>query len=210
VTGWLQWFFHAGGEAATAARWVVVDCETSGLDSHRDTLISIAGVGVLRQRISPRDCFDAMIRQQQPSSRENILVHGIGRERQAQGEALAAAIAAFLDFAEACPRVAYRAPFDRAVLARAAARRQRARIGAWLDLAQLLPVLFPQRGAPATTLDTWLAGFGIAHPARHEALGDAYATAQLFQIALAEASRQGFESVAAVFRAARAARWSGG
>jgi DNA polymerase III subunit epsilon len=210
VTPWLQWFFHARGGAATAARWVVVDCETSGLDSQRDTLVSIAGVGLVRQRISPRDCFEAVIRQQQPSSRENILVHGIGRERQAQGEALAAAVGAFLAFAGASPRVAYRAAFDKAVLARATTDRQRARIGTWLDLARLLPVLFPQRGGPATTLDGWLADFGIAHPARHEALGDAYATAQLFQIALAEASRQGFGSVGAIFRAARAARWSGG
>lgn len=191
------------------ARWVVVDCETSGLDPQRDTLISIAGVALALQRISPRDCFEAMVRQQKPSSRENILVHEIGRERQAQGEAPADALSAFFAFAGASPRVAYRAAFDRTVVARAAARHERAHIGAWLDLAALLPLLFPQRGGPATTLDTWLAGFGIAHPARHDALGDAYATAQLFQVALAEASRQGFSSVGDVLRAGGAAKWAG-
>ena len=203
---WLELRFGAPREPAAAARWIVVDCETSGLDPRRDQLISLGAVGVRGRRIPARDCFSAVLRQAQPSARENILVHGIGERQQSGGEAPEAALAAFFAFAGDAPRVAYRAAFDQAVLARASGRRDRA---PWLDLARLLPVLFPERGAPATSLDGWLAEFGIAHPARHDALGDAYATAQLFQVALAESGCQGFRSVGAVLRAAGAGRWTG-
>lgn len=206
---WLRERFGAGRGPAATARWVVVDCETSGLDPSRDNLLSVAGVGVRDGRIAPGDSFCATLRQEHPSERENILVHGIGRERQAGGDPPGAVIAGFLGFVADAPRVAFRAPFDRAVVARAARGAGRSEGGQWLDLAQLLPVLFPDRGRPEASLDSWLAAFGIAHPARHDALGDAYATAQLFQVALREAGRHGFHTVGAVLRAARSARWTG-
>lgn len=199
-----------GRRPAGAVRWVVVDCETSGLDAARDSLISVAGVGVRAGRIPPGDLFAAMLRQERPSGRENILVHGIGRERQASGEAPQAALEGFLAFAADSPRVAYRAPFDKTMISRAARAVRRREDGIWLDLAELLPVLFPQLGRrEEATLEQWLAAFGIAHPFRHDALGDAYATAQLFLAALSEALRQDFRTVGAVLRAARAGRWTG-
>ena len=203
---WLELRHGAAREPAETACWVVVDCETSGLDPRRDRLISLAAVRVQARRISGKDCFSRVLRQARPSSRENILIHGIGEQQQAQGETPEVALAAFFAFADRAPRVAYRAAFDRSVLERASGRRDRS---PWLDLAQLLPVLFPARGSVATTLDAWLDEFAVAHPARHDALGDAYATAQLFLVALAECARQGFRSVGAVLRAARAGRWTG-
>jgi DNA polymerase-3 subunit epsilon len=210
MSAWLRERFGTGRRPAGAVRWVVVDCETSGLDPGRDSLISLAGVGVSEGRIAPGDSFCATLRQEHPSKRENILIHGIGRERQAGGDSPAAAIAGFLGFVAEAPRVAFRAPFDKAVVTRAVREAGRREGGLWLDLAQLLPLLFPDRGRTEATLDRWLATFGIAHPTRHDALGDAFATAQLFQVALSEALRQDFRTVGAVLRAARAGRWTGG
>jgi DNA polymerase III subunit epsilon len=76
---------------------------------------------------------------------------------------------------------------------RAAARR-------WLDLATLAPAFFP--GRAGHDLDGWLGAFGIECSARHDALGDAYATAQLFLVMLAEARRQGLGSAEALARIA--------
>lgn len=196
-------------ESAVEARWVVVDCETSGLDPHRASLLSLAGVGVQRGRIPSGDWFSVTVRPSAPAPRENILVHGIGAERQMAGVAPASALGAYLDFAAQAPRVAFRAAFDRTVIARALHAARRRDADRWLDLAELLPVLFPRLGSAPTGLDGWLSAFGIDHYLRHDALGDAYATAQLFQIALGEARRQGFGSVAAVLRAAEAAKWTG-
>jgi DNA polymerase-3 subunit epsilon len=103
---WLELRYGVAREPAASARWVVVDCETSGLDPTRDRLLSLAGVGVKGRCISPGDCFAAVLRQQQPSSRENILVHGIGEQQQALGQAPEAALEAFLAFAAHAPRVA--------------------------------------------------------------------------------------------------------
>ena len=205
---WLERVFGSD-ESAAEARWVVVDCETSGLDPHRDSLIALAGVGVRGPRIPSGDCFEVTVRPDAASARENILVHGIGRERQAAGEAPVHALGAFLAYAQTSPRVAFRAEFDRIVISRALHEVGRRDPGRWLDLAELLPVLFPGAGGSATTLDVWLSRFGIEHYRRHDALGDAYATAQLFQIALAQAVRQGFRSVPAVLRAAQAGKWTG-
>ena len=208
MRNWLGRVF-ASAEPAADARWVVVDCETSGLDPNRDSLIALAGVGVRGQRIASQDYFEVTVRPDAASERENILVHGIGRDRQAAGEAPPRALNAFLDYAGVSPRVAFRAAFDRVVISRALYDVGRRDPGRWLDLAQLLPVLFPRPGGAATTLDAWLEHFSIEHYLRHDALGDAYATAQLFQIALARALRQGFRSVPAVLRAAGAGKWTG-
>ena len=197
------------GQTALDARWVVVDCETTGLDPNRDSLISVAAVGVQKCRIAAQDWFEATVRPESASARENILVHGIGRHRQAAGEDPAHALHRFLEFAGNAPRVAFRAAFDRIVIARALHSVGRRDAGRWLDLAELLPVIFPRPSGNAMDLDAWLTAFGIEHRMRHDALGDAYATAQLFQVALARAARQGFRGVSAVLRAAGAGKWMG-
>lgn len=195
-------------EAAMQARWVVVDCETSGLDAARDRLLSIGAVAVRAARIRAHEAYEATVAQAVPSSRDNILVHGIGEARQRSGRPEAEVLDEFARFAGEAPCAAFRAPFDRAVLS-AAARRAGIRLPRrWLDLAELLPVLFPARGTREATLDAWLASFAIRHAARHDALADAYATAQLLLVALDEARRQGFASVRQVLGGARAAPWA--
>jgi DNA polymerase-3 subunit epsilon len=102
--------------------------------------------------------------------------------------------------------VAFHAPFDQEVLTRAFAQAGiRAAKKRWLDLAQLAPLLFPRRAA--RDLDDWLAEFSIDCPARHDALGDAYATAQLLLVVLGEAQAQGIATAEALMRVASSARW---
>jgi DNA polymerase-3 subunit epsilon len=171
------------------ARWVVVDCETSGLDPARDRLLSVGAVAVRAGRIEVSPALDLRVRQETPSARGNILVHGIGGDAQLGGRPAAEVVARLRDFiGEAIP-AGFHAPFDAAVL-----RRHGLRLDAkWLDLAGLLPAFFPERGRHDSALEHWLAEFGIPARARHDALGDAFATAQLLLVALAEARRQGLE-----------------
>lgn len=191
--------------SARALRWVVVDCESSGLDPHRDRLLSIGAVAVREGRIDLADSFAAVLRQAQASDEGNILVHGIGNDAQLEGQDPAIALAAFRRYADAGAPVAFHAPFDRALLQRALPDWKRR----WLDLAQLAPGLYPQRAKSCTSLDDWLAAFAIGHPARHDAMADAYATAQLLLILLAEAERQRLSSAGELFAIARARRWLG-
>jgi DNA polymerase-3 subunit epsilon len=162
-------------------------------------------VAVRGGRIELGESFEALLRQDQPSEPANILVHGIGADAQMGGREPAAVLEEFVRFAGGGIPVAYHAPFDRALLARAVPGWKRT----WLDLAQLAPALFPARTRLCKSLDDWLAEFGIEHPARHEATADAYATAQLLLVLLAEAERQGLAVAGDLFAAERGRRWLG-
>jgi DNA polymerase-3 subunit epsilon len=183
-----------------AARWVAIDCETSGLDAARDRLLSVGAVAVRDARIDLSDCFEARVKQRAPSTADNILIHGIGGDAQLAGLPLLQVIQKLVAHVDDAIPVGFHADFDATVLRRHGFARRR-----WLDLAALAPALFPGRKAKA--LDDWLAEFGIAVHERHDALGDAFSTAQLLLVALAEAKRQGVDTVEGLRAAQRAGRW---
>lgn len=178
----MAWWRPGPRQAAT--RWLVVDVEASGLDAARERLLAIAAVGLRvdwaskRLALLPGDSFAAVLRQDLASPRDNILLHGIGGERQRAGQPAAEALAAFREFADGAPLLAFHADFDRTLVERHA----RAALGAplrqrWLDIAQLCAVSHPGVGAHA--LDEWLGHFGIRCLARHDALADALAEGDL-------------------------------
>ena len=180
-----------------AVRWVVMDVESSGLDVWRDRLISIGAVAVHGEVLQFSDSLEVVLRQAEVSETANILVHGIGGTAQRSGLPPARALLDFLAFAGRDPLVAFHAAFDTVMIGRAL----RTHLGLrWrplaIDLADLLPALFPQAGC--RDLDGWASRFGIRHDARHQALSDAYATAQLLQVALSAARAQGYLTLGAI------------
>jgi DNA polymerase-3 subunit epsilon len=178
--------------ALVPRRWVVVDTETSGLDPARCNLIAIGAVAIENDAIVVAPSFEAVLRQQSTSSRENIEIHGVGAEAQAQGEDPMLALVRFLEFARKDALVAYHVAFDAAFLRRAIKANLGMRLnGEWVDIAILAPLTFPDFARSRRGLDGWLARFGIDPAARHNALADAYATAQLFQIVARRAARDG-------------------
>lgn len=207
MRAWLCRLLRGASPPLRAARWVVVDCETSGLDPRRDRLLSVGAVALRGGRIEVGEAFEAVLRQAAPSVPENILVHGIGGDAQARGREPGEALRDFAGFLAGGLPAAFHASFDAAVLRRAMAGLPAPRN--WLDLAQLAPALLPAQAATRRTLDDWLGHFRIDAPARHDALQDAFATAQLLQVLLAEAERQGVRDVAGLRGLSRAARWTG-
>ena len=162
----------------------MVDSETSGLDPASDRLLAIAAVGVhvdwVTRRLSvvPGDSFETVVGQVQASSRENILLHGIGGQRQRGGLPAADALLAFADYTSTSPLLAFHAAFDQAFIERAA----RQALGTdphweWLDIAQLCASAYPQ--VRAESLDDWLTHFNIGCSSRHDPAADALATADL-------------------------------
>ncbi|MEO1767905.1 3'-5' exonuclease [Thiobacter aerophilum] len=185
-----------------ALRWVVVDVESSGLDVWHDRLISIGAVALAGEVLALGDSLEVVLQQEEVSGTANILVHGIGGTAQRAGLPPPEALLRFLEYTGRDPLVAFHAAFDVIMIWRAL----RDTLGLrWkpvvLDLADLLPALFPALGL--RTLDEWLAYFSIDHYARHQALSDAYATAQLMQVALARAREQGYGDLATLLRLAR-------
>ncbi len=207
MRNWLKRALARGDQDPGAARWVVIDVETGGLDPMADCLISIGGVAMHADgHVLPGDSLEVVFRQPKASSRDNILVHGIGVAAQRDGSNPLQATRAFLDFVGTCPILAFHADFDRGFLARAIKIFVNEPFdNPWLDLAGLAPVLDPK--AQAKALDDWLARYGIPVAARHSAAGDAFATALLAARLLPEARRQGARDFAAMQTLARAARW---
>ncbi len=198
----------SGRTALAEVRWVVIDCETSGLDAKRDRLLSLGAVSVRGRRIALADAYGAVIRQAQASARENIAIHGIGAEAQRAGRPAEEALRELAAFAADAVPAAFHAPFDAEVL-----RRALKAAGApplprrWLDLAQLAPALYPQAARAQRALEDWLAHFGIAPRGRHDALGDALATAELLLVLLEEADRQGAKTLGELLAIGPARRW---
>ena len=185
-------------------RIVVADVETSGLNPHRDRLIAIGAVALVDGVVQFGDSFRIVVRQSAPSASRNILVHGIDGTTQLGGADAADALAAWLRYAGRTPLAGFHADFDRTVLSRAAlAALGMEPANVWLDLAFLAPALFNAR---ASTLDDWMRVFGIDAYARHDALSDALATAQLLQIVAVEAARRGMRTLADLRRLERQQR----
>jgi DNA polymerase-3 subunit epsilon len=191
-------------------RLVVVDVESSGLDPYRDRLISIGAVVVRDATVRLAEAFSVTLRQERPSEDRNILVHRIGGSAQMEGSDPPAALMDFLDFAGKSPLVGFNADFDRVLIERAC----RAALGTepdgdWLDLAALAPAVFPARARACRNLDDWLREFAIENHARHDALADALATAQLLLPVLAAVREQGIVTRAGLSSLQKGYRWLG-
>jgi DNA polymerase-3 subunit epsilon len=180
-----RWF--DGRPAPDSGRWVVLDVESSGLDTRNDRLLAIAAIAVRQAEGSAPhivlgDSFEVVLRQGGESlaqaDKANILLHGIGVGAQRDGMAPGAALEAFERFVGTSPLIAFHAAFDRAMIERACDLHQRPRPrNPWLDLEPVCAVLHP--GVRARALDEWMAHFGIECAVRHQAAADTLATAEL-------------------------------
>lgn len=189
-------------------RCVVVDVETTGLNLMRDRLISIGAVAVVNGKIELGDSFYVVLQQRAASGKGNILLHGIGTSAQLKGKPPADALLAFLEYLGKDPLIAFHVTFDETMIRRALSDH----LGfafrhPWLDLAYVMPGLHPRLAKRYRALDDWIGHFGIRIDARHNALADALATAQLLQVAHAQAQREGIADYAGLRDLEKAQRW---
>lgn len=185
---WLEWL--RGGRAPAAqpdgSRWIALDVETSGLDARRDRLIAIAAIALRvdwparRLAVCLGDSFEVVLRQpaHEPADRDNILLHGIGLQRQRDGVEPAAALQAFANYAGAAPLLAFHSAFDETMIQRhARAHLGRALPNAWVDIEHLCAVT--HEDVRARSLDDWMTHFGIVCHERHQAAADTLAECEV-------------------------------
>jgi len=192
-----------------ALQFIVSDVETTGLHPYSDRLISIGAVPLRQGKICLGQGFEVIFRQAQASAKANILIHGIDGTTQRAGLPHADAMLRFLDYAGKAPLVGFHAGFDRVMINRAAQTALGEKpSNTWLDLAYLTPTVFGESGArPELSLDDWLQRLDIRNYARHNALADALATAQLLQIVLARAAAGGAETLQDLLALEQDQRW---
>lgn len=191
-------------------RWVVVDVETGGLNPHADPLLSIGAVEISDGQIHLGTSFEAGLQQEAATSHQNILVHGLTHSQQLSGMAALDALLDFAEFAAGGPYVAFHAGFDRTALEVAGQKELGWNFpGRWVDAAVIAPMLFPDLASGRRSLDDWLAALSIQNYARHSAVADAAATAQLWLILLEAANRQHIHTLKELESLAHARKWLG-
>ena len=163
-----------------ASRYVVVDVETSGLNVNKDRLIAIGAVAVVNGKIDIGDSLEIVLLQQRVSDKQNILIHGIGGTAQSEGVPPIDALLTFLEYLGSDPLVAFHVEFDQTMIGRAIREYLGCKLKhPWADLAYVAPALYPELARRCRSLDHWMTHFGIGNYARHSALADAVATAEL-------------------------------
>jgi len=163
-----------------ASRYIVVDVETSGLNVNKDRLIAIGAVAVVNGKIALRDSLEIVLLQQRVSDKQNILIHGIGGTAQSEGVPPIDALLTFLEYLGRDPLVAFHVEFDQTMIGRAIREYLGFKLKhPWADLAYVAPALYPELARRCRSLDQWMQHFGIGNYARHSALADAVATAEL-------------------------------
>ncbi len=181
---------HADGEYAwlfhpyTGDEMVVIDTETTGLDTRSAELVSIAAVRVRGDRILTSDSLDLRLARPASLTGDSIRIHGLRGVDLANGESVEAALARLLDFVGNRPLVGWHLDFDLAILN----RELRPRFGfelpnATVDVAQLWRRRLRRRhpeidGQPR--FERVAERLGVPVMGRHTALGDAVTTALMF------------------------------
>jgi DNA polymerase-3 subunit epsilon len=172
------------GKQPEVRRWIVLDVETTGLNPHSDRLLAIAAVAL---DVSPNferisivigDSYEAVLKQDLPSSKDNILVHHIGAQAQADGRLPPEVLEEFRVWLGQSPLLAFHSAFDEAMLGRAYALAGLKPLqNEWLDIEPLAKITGVNPSLRA--LDDWLRHFGIECAVRHQAAADTFATAEL-------------------------------
>ena len=179
---WLKRLFGQA-PAINQKRWVVLDVETSGLDPRRDHLLAIAAVCIHLNddeslKIDIFDSFEAVLKQDSASDKDNILLHGIGAQAQMTGEDPQEVLRNFERWAGDAPLLAFHAAFDESMIQRAYQYQLGHKLkNAWIDVEPLVSASYPE--VKARSLDQWMGHLGIECAVRHQAAADTFATAEL-------------------------------
>ena len=98
--------------------WVTIDCETTGLDTRRDQIISVAAVRIAGNRLLTSQRLELLVRPERKLKDASVRVHQLREQDLAQGLDPEQAMRRLLAFVGARPLVGYYLEFDVAMLNR--------------------------------------------------------------------------------------------
>jgi DNA polymerase III subunit epsilon len=178
-------------------RFVVVDLETSGLNTLKDKILSIGAVTIDQSAIALGHQFSCTLRRANHAVSESVLIHQIPPSEVAAGVRPENALLSFMEYVGSSPLLAFHASFDQRMLVRemddAFAYPLR---HAFYDVAEIAPLLYPEHGMRTPGLDDWVKFFNLHVLQRHNASADALVTAELMLILLKRAKQQGIFTLA--------------
>ena len=189
-------------QALHLQRLVVLDLETSGLNTNRDLVLSIGAIVIEDGAIDFGQQFECTLQRDAQPTNDSVLIHGLGPSAIAAGVAPAEGLLGCMEFIGASPVLAFHAPFDQRMLSRALHDSLGYKLQhLFIDLADVAPLLYPDAGIRKGGLDDWVRYCGLHVQERHNASADALVTAELALILFSQARRQGYAQLPALLSA---------
>jgi DNA polymerase-3 subunit epsilon len=178
------------------ARLVVMDLETTGLDTRRDKVLSIGAVVIEQGAVHMGTQYECTLYRANHKVTESILIHGIPPSEIAEGMGAADALLDFMEFSGKCVFMAFHAGFDQRMLRRGLHEDMGQRLEhPFIDVAEMAPMLCPDASVGRGGLDDWQKHFHLNNSQRHNASADALATAEIALILLSKARAQGIHQL---------------
>lgn len=169
------------------AQFVVLDTELTGLDESKDEIVAIAGVRMKGKRIKIDNAFSRLVKPTCPLKKEGILVHGIIASELQYSPHIKEVLEEFLEFFSDSIIVGHFIIIDLAFLKREIRRHlgedfnpialDTLFLYRWLIKTKALPEDFIKN----TSLWDIAKSLNIDVKEMHNALSDAFITAQIFQ-----------------------------
>lgn len=161
-------------------RYVVFDCETTGLDYKSDRILSIGAVAIQHNEIIVNDYLEVFL-QQEVFKAETVPIHGILREGKEEKIVEAEAVIRFLEFVKDATLVGHHVDFDIEMINQSLARLDLGKLkNQSMDTDIMYQKLKYLPYEQHTSLDELCTIYKIKKSDRHTASGDAFITALLF------------------------------
>ena len=161
-------------------RYVVFDCETTGLDHKSDRILSIGAVAIQHNEIIVNDYLEVFLHQEVFKA-ETVLIHGILREGKEEKIVEAEAVIRFLEFVKDATLVGHHVDFDIEMINQCLDRLD---VGKLKNQSMDTDIMYQKlKYLPYeehTSLDELCTIYKIKKSDRHTASGDAFITALLF------------------------------
>ena len=170
---------------------VVVDFETTGLNTNIERITEIGAVKIADGRIV--DTFSSFVNPEKPLSQEIVKLTGITDAMLKDAPKAAEILPEFLEFVGDNPIAAHNAKFDAGMLYSELKRLNMSFDGTVLDTLAMAQKLYPE--LPRYRLGTLCRHLGVSLKNAHRAVNDAKATAKCLLIMLREISNMGVETI---------------
>ncbi len=172
-------------------KFVVIDTETTGLRPEKgDVLLSVAGLGVSNGRVDLSRSFYELIKPGRDIPHESVVVHNLTPDKLRNLPPVSEVLVRFFEFCKGDILVGHHSSFDMRFLNHALKQNFKITMAnRVLDTAMIAramqeiedPIKVVMEETKHVTLEELAKRFGIRMPDRHDAYGDAFATALIFQ-----------------------------
>jgi len=193
------------GRSIRDATFIVIDTETTGLKPEKgDELLSIAGLEFRNGKVDLSKSFYELIKPEGRIPHQSVVIHNLTPDKLEDLPTVSEVLMRFFKFCVGDILVGHHAAFD----ARFISYTLKQHFGITLanrviDTAAIArsieemddPVRFSMGGVSKIGLDGLAKKFGITMPDRHDAYGDAFATALIFQRQIGILEGKGIKSV---------------